>query len=60
MEFYDFWFSILSSAAEKTYEERLEKFEKKYASTNLEQVGYIRETWLLPYKEKLVAAWVDQ
>ena len=60
MEFYDFWFWILSSAAEKTYEERLEKFEKKYASTNLEQVGYIKETWLLPYKEKLVAAWVDQ
>ena len=60
MEFYDFWFSILSSAAEKTYEERLEKFEKKYSSTNLEQVGYIKEPWLLPYKEKLVAAWVNQ
>ena len=59
-EFYNFWFSILNSAAEKTYEERLTEFEKKYASTNLEQIGYIKETWLLPYKEKLVAAWVDQ
>ena len=28
--------------------------------TNLEQVGYIKEIWLLPYKEKLVAVWVDQ
>ena len=54
MEFYNFWFSILNSAVEKTYEERLTEFEKKYASTNLEQVGYIKETWLLPYKEKLV------
>jgi hypothetical protein len=59
-EFYGFWFSILNSAVEKTYEERLEEFEKKYASTNLEQVNYIKETWLLPYKEKLVAAWVNQ
>jgi hypothetical protein len=59
-EFYAFWFSILSSPTEKTYEERLKEFEKKYALTNLEQVGYIKETWLLPYKEKLVAAWVDQ
>ena len=60
MEFYNFWFSILSLAVEKTYEERLAEFEKKYASINLEQVGYIKETWLLPYKEKLVTAWVDQ
>lgn len=59
-EFYGFWFSILNSTAEETYKERLQEFEKKYASTNLEQVGYIKETWLLPYKEKLVSAWVDQ
>ena len=59
-EFYAFWFSILGSPTEEMYKERLKEFEKKYASTNLEQVGYIKETWLLPYKEKLVAAWVDQ
>ena len=60
IEFYNFWFSILNSAVEKTYKERLTEFEKKYASTNLEQVGYIKETWLLPYKEKFVITWVDQ
>ena len=59
-EFYAFWFSILGSPTEETYKERLKEFETKYAVTNLDQVGYIKETWLLPYKEKLVAAWVDQ
>ena len=59
-EFYTCWFSILGSPTEEVYKERLKEFEKKYALTNLEQVGYIKETWLLPYKEKLVAAWVDQ
>ena len=59
-EFYDFWFSLLNSPTKVIYEERLKEFEDKYASTNLTQVGYIKETWLLPYKEKLVSAWVDQ
>jgi hypothetical protein len=59
-EFYDFWFSILNSPTEETYKERLQEFERRYASTNLEQVGYIKETWLLPFKQKLVSAWVDQ
>ena len=26
----------------------------------LQEVGYIKTTWLDPYKEKLVKAWVDQ
>jgi hypothetical protein len=59
-EFYAFWFSILSSPTQETYEERLTEFEKKYGLTNLEQVSYIKETWLLLYKEKLISAWVDQ
>ncbi|KAL2137775.1 hypothetical protein VTI28DRAFT_8314 [Corynascus sepedonium] len=58
-EFYAFWFSILDSPTEEIYEERLKEFENKYASTNLAQVGYIKETWLIPYKEKLVSTWVD-
>ena len=59
-EFYAFWFSILDLRTEEIYKERLKEFENKYSSTNLTQVGYIKETWLLPYKEKLVSAWVDQ
>ena len=59
-EFYGFWISILNSPTEGTYKERVKEFENKYALTKPEQVGYIRETWLLPYKKKIVAAWVDQ
>ena len=36
------------------------EFETKYLQTNVEEVGYIRTTWLDLYKEKLVKAWVDQ
>jgi hypothetical protein len=35
-EFYDFWFSILSSPTEETYKERLKDFEKKYTLIKLE------------------------
>ncbi|KAL2888806.1 putative Mutator-like element transposase [Ceratocystis lukuohia] len=59
-EFYKFWVLILNSPTEEIYEERLKEFESKYGSTNLQHVGYIKETWLLPFKEKLVAAWVDK
>ena len=34
--------------------------QQKYVSQHLEEVGYIKTTWLLPFKEKLVRAWVDQ
>jgi hypothetical protein len=59
-EFYGFWFSILNSPTQETYKECLKEFEEKYTSTNLKQVSYIKNTWLLPYKEKLVVAWVNQ
>jgi hypothetical protein len=58
-EFYSYWFIILNSSTEETYEENLRVFESKYTSTNWLEVGYIKETWL-PYKEKLVSAWVDR
>ena len=59
-EFYRFWHSIMSSSDEETFIERLQKFEGQYATDYLQEVGYIRTTWLDPYKEKLVKAWVDQ
>ena len=58
-EFYSSWFLILSSPTEIIYEKRLQEFEEKYSS-KAEQVGYIKEIWLIPFKEKLVAAWVDK
>jgi hypothetical protein len=54
---------ILASAYELpneiVFKERLSEFEKKYLPDHLNEVGYIRTTWLDPYKEKLVKAWVD-
>lgn len=59
-EFYGFWFSIINSSTEKEYNDRLLHFEQKYCSENLNEVGYIKTTWLIPFKEKIVKAWVDQ
>lgn len=54
------WFSIINSPTEEAYAERLLHFEQKYLSEYLKEVGYIKSTWLTPFKEKLVKAWVDQ
>ena len=59
-EFYSFWHSIISSPTEEDYTQRLAELQQKYIPQHLEEVGYIKTTWLIPYKEKLVRAWVDQ
>jgi hypothetical protein len=59
-EFYKFWHSIMKSPDEETFYKRVEEFEKQYLPDYLEEVGYIKTTWLDLYKEKLVKAWVDQ
>ena len=58
--FYQSWHSIISSPDEKTFEERVQELERKFLPEYLQEVGYIKTTWLDPYKEKLVKAWVDQ
>ena len=58
-EFFQFWHSIINSSTEEIYEERLLAFQQKYADYRNE-VGYIKTTWLIPYKKRLVKAWVDQ
>jgi hypothetical protein len=50
----------VASPDEKSFEERLAKFELKYGSKYLESVGYIKMYWLEPHKEKIVKAWVDE
>lgn len=59
-EFYRFWHSIINSPTEGAYTERLTEFQQKYIPEYCEQVGYIKTTWLIPFKERLVKAWVDQ
>jgi hypothetical protein len=58
--FYGFWHSVIRSVTEEAYNSNLQEFKKKYNRSNLNEIGYIMETWLIPWKEKLVRAWVDQ
>lgn len=59
-EFYEFWFSIVNSSTEKEYNNHLLHFEQEYCSENLDEVGYIKVTWLISFKEKLIKTWIDQ
>lgn len=58
-EFYTGWHHIISSPTESAYKDRVAAFEKKYIPNHVEEVGYVKEVWLEPYKEKIVKAWVD-
>ena len=59
-EFYNSWHSIISSPTEEDYAKRLAEMQQKYLPKYLEDIGYIKATWLIPFKEKLVYAWVNQ
>ena len=59
-EFYGFWHDIIRSPTEEEYNDRLAKFQQKYVPGHRNEVGYIKETWLIPFKRRLVYAWVDQ
>lgn len=59
-EFYNSWHSIINSPTQEDYAKRLAEMQERYLPQHLEEVGYIKVTWLIPFKEKLVRAWVDQ
>ena len=59
-EFYNTWHLIIQSPTPDVYYDRLACFEQKYLPLHKEGVMYIKKTWLLPHKEELVKAWVDQ
>ena len=44
----------------RVFQERVQQFEQQYIPDHIEEVAYIKDNWLDPYKEKLVKAWVDQ
>ena len=52
--FYQAWHSIMSSPDEETFKERVQELERNFLPEYLQEVGYIKTTWLDPYKEKLV------
>lgn len=59
-EFYSSWHDIVASTTEAIYNEKLEKFKRRYTPDHINEVGYIMETWLDLYKERFVKAWVNQ
>lgn len=59
-EFYNCWHSIMQSPTESIFDSRVADFEGKYLFHHADEVAYVKKTWLQPYKEKLVKAWVDQ
>lgn len=50
----------MQSSNEEAFSKRVSDFEQKYLPDYTDEVGYIKTTWLDPYKEKLVKAWVNQ
>ncbi|SPO02542.1 uncharacterized protein DNG_05215 [Cephalotrichum gorgonifer] len=59
-EFFGHWHSIIRSSDEEVFSQHVQQFERRYLPQNVNEVEYIKTTWLDIYKEKLVKAWVDQ
>jgi hypothetical protein len=57
--FYQHWHSMMKSPTQELFDQRVSDFEQKYIPTHIDEVAYVKDTWLTLYKEKLVKAWVD-
>ena len=53
--FTDFDIRIINSPTAEANADRLAEFQEKYASEYIEEVGYIKSTWLIPFKGKACA-----
>ncbi|XP_028081232.1 uncharacterized protein LOC114282693 [Camellia sinensis] len=52
------WNFLVYSSSEIQFDERLKSLLKEFSSYP-DTVNYVMNTWLVPYKEKFVAAWTD-
>lgn len=57
--FFNHWHLIIHSLDQATFEQRVQELEEQYLPTYINEVAYLKSTWLNPYKQKLVKAWVD-
>lgn len=55
----DAWDSIMNSPNEDEYQKRLRKLEDVCSDCPIFS-DYVKNTWLIPYKEKIVATWIDR
>ena len=58
-EFLNDWNQLVNSTTEAIFEQRLASF-REPGKHNAQAVSYAVNTWIQPWKEKLVSAWVDQ
>ena len=58
--FFSHWHSIIQSTDQATFTQRVQELEEGYLPTYVNEIAYLKSTWLDPYKQKLVKAWVDQ
>jgi MULE transposase domain len=58
--FFGCWHSIIRSPDQVTFEQRVQELEDQYLSTHINEIAYLKSTWLNPFKQKLVKAWVNQ
>lgn len=56
--FYSDWLSVVNSEIEDQYLNNLKVLESKYSSFPV-AINYLKTTWLNQYKDRFVAAWVD-
>ncbi|TQV90293.1 hypothetical protein IF1G_11052 [Cordyceps javanica] len=59
-EFYQNWHEIVGSRDDEAFEERIQRLKDRYSLDYAREVGYIIETWLNLYKEKLFKVWVNR
>ncbi|XP_038683661.1 protein FAR1-RELATED SEQUENCE 5-like [Tripterygium wilfordii] len=56
--FYSMWHILLESETENVYHYNLSAFEVNLQSYS-KVVNYIKDVWLMPYKEMFITAWTD-
>ncbi|KAJ1439532.1 PKS-NRPS hybrid synthetase [Sesbania bispinosa] len=55
----DTWMSLMHSSTENDFEMQLAYFEQMCLPFGL-FLNYVKNTWLIPYKEKFVGAWINK
>jgi len=55
----DVWKSLIDCLSEQQFNKCLKKFEMACSHWPM-FVDYVNETWIIPHKEKIVAAWTNK
>jgi hypothetical protein len=59
-EFIKHWANLISSTTRTTYEINWNTFQDRYDRSYPALVQYVQNTWLRPFRDNLVRAWIDR